>query len=206
MLIQIPNKKMKFVYGKEPYDAISFESNYLVKIIDYGRVYLRQHTDMFRNTMKDRNVKNLQAFSFLINQRNKKDYETYRYRYITSYKRNKSYDLQSLVYIREPYNDRKNVLNTTNETALKMKTDFLKRVQYIDQKQFHGTPELEDSLDKKKINTVEDAYIELKNNILPLLDKMINGTRPQLLCTYTIDTTVILKDEEIRVPFGFEMK
>ena len=93
MLIQIPNKKMKFVYGKEPYDAISFESNYLVKIIDYGRVYLREHTDMFRNTMKDIEVKNLKAFSFLVNQENRKDYETYHYRYITSYKRNKSYDL-----------------------------------------------------------------------------------------------------------------
>ena len=205
MLIQIPNKKMKFVYGKEPYHAISFESKYLVKIIDYGRVYLRQHTDMFRDIMKVSNVKNLQAFSFLINQRNRKNYETYRYRYITSYKRNKSYDLQSLVYIRELYNHRKSVNN--DETALRIKTNFLNKVQYYhDQKQFHGTPELEDSLDNTKINTVEDAYIELKNTILPVLDRKINDTRFQLLCTYTIDTTVILNDDkDIHLPFGFEM-
>ena len=206
MLIQIPNKKMKFVYGKEPYDAISFESNYLVKIIDYGRVYLRKHTDMFRNTMKDIEVKNLKAFSFLVNQQNRKNYETYHYRYITSYKRNKSYDLQSLVYIRDFYNHRKSVHNTNNENALKIKTDFLNKVQYIDQKQFHGTPELEDSLDKRKINTVKDAFIELKNSILPFVNKTINDPRIQLLCTYNIDTTVIgNNDSEINVPFGFEM-
>jgi len=195
MLIKIPNKKLQFVYN-DGVKQISFQTMYLIKIIDYGRVFLRKHTDSFVKNMTQTDQKN-RAFSFLVH--NKKES---RLKYITSYKRNKSYDLQALVHIRKLYALRAN----KSETVLDKKKKFLNKIKYGIQ-DYHGTPELDDSKDKKTINTVEDAYVELKNTIIPFLDKNINDKRLQLLCTYTIDTTVIgNNDDEIRVPFGFEMK
>ena len=197
MLINIPNKKLQFVYD-DGVKRISFETIYLVKIIDYGRVFLRKHTDSFVKYMTQKD-KNNRAFSFLVNN-NKES----RLKYITSYKRNRSYDLQALVNIRNLYALRANKSDNKSERVFENKRIFLNKIKYGFQN-YHGTPELGDSKDKKTINTVEDAYVELKNTIVPFLDKNINDKRLQLLCTYTIDTTVILNDHEIHVPFGFEM-
>ena len=144
---------MKFVYGNDPNDTLSFESEYLVKIIDYGRVFLRKHTNMFRNTMYKHKVRNINAFSFLINREKEKNYSTSPFRYITSYKRNKSYDLKSIVDVREFYKHRIGLKNTTNENMLEQKKIFLNKVQYnLAQDKVYGTPELKDSKDKKKHN------------------------------------------------------
>jgi hypothetical protein len=64
MLIKIPNKKLQFVYD-DGVKQISFQTMYLIKIIDYGRVFLREHTDSFVKNMTQKDKKN-RAFSFLV--------------------------------------------------------------------------------------------------------------------------------------------
>ena len=195
MLIKIPNRKLQFVYDDDV-KQISFETMYIVKIIDYGHVFLRKYTDSFVKNMTQKDQRN-GAFLFLVNKESP-------LKYITSYKRNRSYDLQALVNIRNLYALRANKSDNKSERVFENKRRFLNKIKYGFQN-YHGTPELDDSKDKKTINTVEDAYVQLKNTIVPFLDKNINDKRLQLLCTYTIDTTVILNDHEIHVPFGFEM-
>lgn len=155
VIIYQPNKKgyIHYHYILSNGNTIDFKSQYMVKIIDYGRCYFKDSKNInfnsryiFNHICKVDsclpNCGSTHGYNFFSTQNLKKNY------YISSTQYNQSHDLRLLHLIKKLFGSNRIIssnLHTALLNKLKYETDY-------------GTPHVNNNLTGKKVQTVHDAF------------------------------------------------
>ena len=170
----INGKYIEYMYHYEG-KVISFQSQYLVKIIDYGRSYFNSrdissskiYTMVCNNPQCNFDTKcgKSKGFTFLVHptQPNSK------YSYINSSIKNESHDLRLIYHIStilySMYNSGKSIVNSLPEDN---RRPFFKLFENVHFQKTHGTSEILQGKDRENIYNISDAL----KTIVDLMDNL----------------------------------
>jgi hypothetical protein len=158
VLVYLPDntKYIQYIFHHSSGQTVSFKSRYLIKIIDYGRSYIKVATNKVKHDIcpiPECNPKCGYNVGYNVDGSRRQEY-------ITTWKSNKSHDLRLLSILKD---DIIRMPSLSGNSIVKQILDKLKKVVFTRR---YGTPQVVNSELPNRIVNVNDAEIAFKELLL----------------------------------------